>query len=223
MDTESYTVVVCDDHQLFAEAFGTVLASAGHTVKIAVTPDQAVDFVRRASAHVLVIDYRFAKAGTGLDACRTVIESCPQTRILILTAGIPEDAVREAIAMGVCGFARKDQPVVHVLDAVQRVANGYAVIDPSLLQRAVVMEGSRPEHSLGKFLTQREIEVLQHLVAGKGTREIAASCYITYSTARTHIQSVLTKLGAHSRLEAAAFAVANGLVSATAAADRQSA
>lgn len=215
-------IIVCDDHRLFAEALATVLESAGHEVRTATVPADAVAAVRREPFDIAVMDFYFPAVGTSLEACRAIRESSPDTAVLILTADIPESAVRDGIGCGVAGFSRKDQDVAHLLDAIERIGRGHAVIDPKLLQRAFAPDAS-PEATLLRFLTPRELEVLERLVHGESTRQIAAAMFITYSTARTHIQSVLTKLGVHSRLEAAAFAVTYGAVAPAAQAGRRSA
>lgn len=202
--------LICDDHRLFGEALATVLGSNGWATRVVTTPQHVIPALTREPAEVCVMDYRFPGAPDTIRACQEIAAKFPTTRLIMLTAGMPPDAVRAALSAGVVGFARKEQRVQAVLDAINRVAAGQAVIDLPLLRQTVRPGGAAAEYT--GVLTARERETLERLVRGQGTRQIASEMYITYSTARTHVQNVLNKLGVHTRLEAAALAVRTGIV-----------
>jgi two-component system, NarL family, nitrate/nitrite response regulator NarL len=198
-------LVLCDDHRLFLESLATAVTRHGHEVFTATNPADAVRAVERTDPDVCVLDLNFREE-SGLDAARAIHERFPRTRVLMLSATDDHAAVTSALELGVSGFIRKDQAVTGVLDAIERVARGKVTVDPSL--RAV--NGRRthdrePERlRLLRSLTPREQEVLAHLVDAHDTREIAAELKISESTARSHVQNVLVKLGVHSRLQAVA-------------------
>lgn len=207
-------ILICDDHRMFAEALMTILQADGMDVAIATSPGEAVAVSRSFHPDVCVMDLHFPGNVDGAEAARQLKEQESETQILLLSASLDHASVRRAVAAGAAGFARKDQRVDEIRLAVNRLLAGEVVIDPQLLRSAV--SEPRPRESevrrLAKFLTPREREVLQRLVQGQSARTMAEQMHVSYSTARTHIQSVLSKLGVHSRLEAAAFAVANRLI-----------
>lgn len=209
-------VIICDDHQLFGESLAVVLQERGYPVDAVTTsPEEALAAVRRQAPDLCIMDLSFPEPSPdGVEAARRVKEVSPDTAVVLLTASGDSDAFARAIAVGVTGFARKDQDVAGVLDTIERVADGQVVIDPELLRAAVTVRkrAASDAERLASFLTPRERQVLELLTLGYTTSRIAKETGVAHSTARTHIQNLLVKLGVHSRLEASAFAVANDLV-----------
>lgn len=209
-------VVVCDDHHLFAEALSHVLAANGFSVVGRTAhPQEAVALVLCTRAELCTMDHSFPD-GNGIDAARDVIIRAPTCRVLMLAAAAPPDEVARAIDVGVTGFLNKSADIAAVVHAAHRLLSGEVVIDPTLLREAV--EAQRRDAHRGDLLvhlTPRELEVLQSLVDGEPTEGIAQSMDVATTTARSHIQSVLVKLGVHSRLEAAAYATRCGMTVST--------
>jgi DNA-binding NarL/FixJ family response regulator len=117
-----------------------------------------------------------------------------------------------AIDIGVAGIVRKDQTVDKIEAALQQVVGGESVFQTGLVRDIVRHLASEPSKEPWHYLTAREEEVLRRIVAGESTKQMSRSMSIAASTVRTYAQNVLTKLGAHSRLEAAAIAVRARLV-----------
>lgn len=209
-------VIICDDHQLFGESLAVVLQEHGyHIDAVTTSPGAALAAVRQHDPDLCIMDLSFPnQEHDGVEAARQVKEESPATAVVLLTASGDASAFARAIAAGVTGFARKDQDVEGVLETIERVAEGQVVIDPELLRAAVSMRRRPPSDAerLASFLTPRERQVLELLTLGYTTSRIARETGVAHSTARTHIQNLLVKLGVHSRLEASAFAVANDLV-----------
>jgi two-component system, NarL family, nitrate/nitrite response regulator NarL len=135
---------------------------------------------------------------------------------VLLTAGVDAGLLRAARAAGVRGVADKRHPVTEMLQVLERVIAGESAIEPERVAPRPVNTVRRHANDglrLASFLTAREREVLCGLVRGHDTNKLARSMGIASATARCHIQNVLTKLGAHSRLEAATSAVRYGMVS----------
>jgi two-component system nitrate/nitrite response regulator NarL len=131
----------------------------------------------------------------------------------MLSARIDPLLVRAALAVGAAGFVGKDESVAGILRALERVAAGDIAIDPVLLRAAVrarPASGGPPGQRLS-ILSGRERQVLRGIVAGRSTKEIARAMGVSTSTAGTHVQNVLTKLGVHSRLQVVALVVREGL------------
>jgi two-component system, NarL family, nitrate/nitrite response regulator NarL len=131
--------------------------------------------------------------------------------VLVLSAVTERATVARALEGGVAGFLRKDQDVGQIADAVDVVAKGGLVIEEMPRWARNRTAATPREHSLRK-LTPRETEVLQRIVAGQDTAQMVREMDIATSTLQTYVKNVLAKLGAHSRLQAAALASRNGLV-----------
>ena len=201
-------VLLCDDHQLFAEALGDVLSSRGDDVVLTANPDEAVELARQCRPDVCVMDRSFPEGDVGVDAARRLLHASPSTAVLMLTGSADAAAARAAIGAGVRGFLRKDEPLPHIVGALDQLAEGLLVVDPAVLRP----EAGRSSGPLVSSLTAREQEVLERMVHGESGQAMAKALDVSYSTMRTHVQNVLAKLGVHSQLEAAAFAVEHGLV-----------
>jgi DNA-binding NarL/FixJ family response regulator len=121
--------------------------------------------------------------------------------------------VNAALRAGAAGFVLKEQSIDRILQALDRVVAGEAVVDSGLLRAALDVPSPRhsPESQRLRSLTPREREALRRITAGDSTREIARAMHVSESTARTHVQNVLTKLGVRSRLQAAALVAREGL------------
>lgn len=198
-------ILLCDDHVLLAETLQTLLVSAGHEVLVTHHPDSALDLLAVERPDVCVLDIGFPD-GDGLDALSRVADRSPDTRVLMLSASRNPDLVRSAIDLGARGYLCKDVGAAAIVRAVERLVDGDIVLDPEVAQVLARRPRARPDDIewLMGFLTGREREVLRRIILGQGTQEMADEMHVSRSTARTHVQNVLRKLGVHSRLEAVA-------------------
>jgi DNA-binding NarL/FixJ family response regulator len=205
-------VLICDDHAVFADSLAVVLREKGHAVVgVVYSPDAALRLLPEAHADVCLIDLHFP-TGSVLSTLPTLVAAAPQTRFVVLTGSTDPGTVEAALAAGVRGVAHKGQQAGEIAGLLTRVHAGEVVVDPETAGRLP----SRPRteaQRLADYLTPREREVLTRLVRGENTAGLARSMKITRSTARSHVQSVLTKLGVHSQREAVIVAARHGLVS----------
>jgi DNA-binding NarL/FixJ family response regulator len=207
-------VLVCDDHKTFAESLALVLTDAGHQV-VAVThsPDEALAVLSHRVADLCLLDLHYVR-GTVLDRLAELRAAAPDAALVLLSGFVDPEVVAAAKAAGVRGFANKCQHVGDILTLIEDVAAGRQIVGP-MSPRTVVQSPPRSDaHRLAEFLTRREREVLCGLVRGDDTYALARRLGVTWATVRSHVQSVLSKMGAHSRLEAATVAVRDGLVNA---------
>lgn len=208
-------VLICDDHIVFAESLAYLLGSMDREV-VAVThhPNQAVAALRHHRIDVCMLDVVFGSE-RAIEWLPTMHRAAPHTRIMLLSGQIDQPLLASARAAGVRAVVDKRQSAVEIVDVLDRVHHGAVVIpgdrtaEPT---RAAVGKENSAAQRLATFLTKREREVLSALVRGSDTGSLARSLGITQTTARCHIQSVLTKMGAHSRLEAATGAVRHGMI-----------
>jgi len=203
-------LLVCDDHRLLLEALSMALADKGHlVVATALDPDEAVEAAREHQPDVCMLDVKFP-SGNGLNAIRRIHAVSADTKVVIFSGTTSAALVADAIAQGAQGFVGKEKPIAVVIEAVELANQGYLAVDPLLLQAALrpSVRGDDPLWVL-KFLTEREWQVMRCLIDGLSTQEIADRLCVQRSTARTHVQNLLIKLGVHSRLQAVALMTAH--------------
>ena len=220
-------VLICDDHAVFAESLAVVLRRAGFEIIGATRSiDGALAELRRARVDVCVLDMLYSPPLTlNGDALTRPAEvssigrlpelraAAPSTRFLLLTGRLTVDLVARARLAGVSGFAHKGCRIQDLASAISRVHAGEVVLDITTLRpEARSARRLSPVQRSAAHPTSRERQVLGHLVTGADTTTVAKALGVSWTTARSHIQNVLTKLGAHSRLEAAAAAVRDGVV-----------
>ncbi|GAA4612657.1 LuxR C-terminal-related transcriptional regulator [Actinoallomurus liliacearum] len=205
-------VLVCDDHAVFADSLAVVLREKGHdVVGVVYSPEAALRLLPGVRADVCLIDLRFP-TGSVLGSLPELVAAAPDTRFVVLTGSADPGTVETGLAAGVRGFAHKGQQAGEIVDLLARVHAGEVVVDPEAAGRLPARPRSEAQR-LANYLTPREREVLTRLVRGENTAALARSMRITHSTARSHVQSVLTKLGVHSQREAVIIAARHGLVS----------
>ncbi|MGH3946244.1 MAG: response regulator [Pseudonocardiaceae bacterium] len=204
------SIVLCDDHAVFVESLVSVLVGAGFRVPaVARSLAGTIEAVRHHRPDVCLLSRHFSD-GDGVAAIGRVVAISPATRILVLTAGSDTDAMRRAVRLGAAGYVDKTWGVRKLVQALQRVVDGAVVLDAprATSPRSDTSEARR----LAAHLTGRERECLALLVEGLDTRAMTLRLGVSTTTVRSHVQALLTKLGVHSRLEAATFAVRYDLV-----------
>jgi two-component system, NarL family, nitrate/nitrite response regulator NarL len=198
-------LVLCDDNRILCEALASVLEARGHQV-LAITT-RASDSVAAVAAHrpdACLLDLRFPD-GSGLDAAREIRRCHPETKIVVLSCLADPGALSAARKIGVTGYLRKDQKAAAIAGALDVIGAGGMAHDPQFLRQAS-RPGTPPSQNPLDMLTPREAEVLRRIVAGQKTGRMAREMNVATSTLRSYIKSILLKLGAHSRLQAAAIA-----------------
>jgi DNA-binding NarL/FixJ family response regulator len=206
-------VVIVDDHEMVAESLHRILDSCGdiEVVGVAGTGHEGIDAVSRLRPDVVLLDYDLPDADGMVVAAHIRAES-PRTQIVILTSsGESESLAVKALEAGCSGFLGKARAIDELLAAVRAAHAGEVLISPSMLARLVPRlqrAFEEPRYSL----TFRELEVLRAMAGGGSDREIAAQLTISLNTARKHVQNVIRKLGAHSKLGAVVIATRRGAI-----------
>lgn len=184
-----------------------------HVVGMAGTLEEATDTARARRPDVILMDHVLPNS-EGAEGIRAVKEAAPDARVIIVTQFTDESHFVEAMEAGCAGFVTKDRPAEELVQAIRAVAEGEVVVPPGMLPRLLPRlhpSGTARLHDL----TPRELDVLRLLARGMTHTEIATQLYLSPATIRNHIQSILTKLGVHSRLEAVTVAVRWGIVRIT--------
>lgn len=206
------TVLIVDDHLLFAQALAAVLSvDAGlRVVGSARSVSEAEQFLERGPVDVVLLDYRLPDR-TGLEALSSIRRLAPSAAVVMITANEEERVLLAAIEAGCSGFVPKTGDLNDVHAAIAQAAAGEASMSPALLSRLLRGLAKRTSDK-GRDLTPRELQILQSMVAGHSNADIARGLVLSIHTVRNHVQNILAKLQAHSRLEAAAIAVRDGMV-----------
>jgi len=199
-------LLICDDHRLLLDALTMAMTDHGHIVVASVLdPDGAVAAARVHQPDACLLDVNFP-GDVGLDAIARIHEVSPDTKVVMLTASRNRFLVADAIAQGAQGFVGKEQPVSVLLTALDMAHAGHMAVDPLVLRELMQPSKGQSEDPLQalKLLTDREWDALRAIMDGLTTAQIAERLGVRRSTASTHVQNLLTKLGVHSRLQAAA-------------------
>jgi DNA-binding NarL/FixJ family response regulator len=214
-------LVVIDDHRLLAEALASALKLRGHRVLAATAPVAgAAEVVLKRSPEVCLIGIgASATPDPGMsEAVARIRRERPGVAVVVLGPAPSPRGIAAAFAAGAIGYVRHDERMEGVERAMIKARAGEVAVAPGLLRGAfteLLNPVAQPDDEatrLMRMLTPREFEVLVRVAEGEDTRMIAAGMGIAPSTARTHVQRVLMKLGVGSRLEAAALAARTGLL-----------
>lgn len=203
-------LLLCDDHQVFAEALAGLMAADGlEIVGVVGRVTDAVQTAINRRPDVVLMDYELPD-GDGVSATRAIKAALPDTKVVLLTSNADEDVLVAALEAGASGYVTKHKPATEVTAAVRAAAGGEMLVSSDMLAR-LLPRLNRPAPT-GYDLTARELEVLELLAAGTPNTELAQRMGISRNTVRNHVQNLLTKLGVHSRLEAVALANREGLL-----------
>jgi DNA-binding NarL/FixJ family response regulator len=205
--SDKISVLLVDDHALVRRGFRRMLDD-DETLEVvgeASNGTEAVQLAGKLHPQVIVMDCQLPEL-TGVAATRIILRSHPETAILMLSMHSEDTLVRQALDAGARGYVLKNANDLDLASAIKNVAAGKSVIDPQL-QRAETLKGERDT-----ALTARELEVLQHIVAGKSNKEIASELDLSVNTVSVHRANIMECLGIHKTAELVVYAIRNGLV-----------
>ncbi|QKW07068.1 response regulator transcription factor [Streptomyces sp. NA04227] len=212
-------LMVVDDHRLLAEALASALKQRGHRVLAAAAPAAgAAELVIARVPEVCLLGTQEPERAGVFDPVARIKRERPQVAVVVLGPVPAPRGIAAAFAAGASGYVRSDERIEGVERAMLKARAGESAVSPGLLQEAfceLLNPATAPDDEATRLLamlTSREVEVLVRVAEGEDTRLIAAGMGIAPSTARTHVQRVLMKLGVGSRLEAAALAARTGLL-----------
>jgi DNA-binding NarL/FixJ family response regulator len=214
--TPGIRVLIVDDHALFRRGLREHLEASGlDVVGEAEDAAGAVALSAEIEPEVILMDIRMP-GESGIDATRRLRVAAPGARVLMMTVSTDEEEVVEAIMAGACGYLLKDSEGDQILAAIAAAAGGESALSPRIASALIerVREHEQPPASDRRdrpALTSREREVLSLIVEGKDNNEIAAELVISLETVKTHVSTVLEKLKADNRVQAAVEAVRSGL------------
>ena len=211
----SIRVVVADDQAMVRAGFRMLLGDQAdiEVVGEASTGAEAVSQVKRHRPDVVLMDIRMPVLD-GLAATRVILADDPGARVLILTTFDLDEYVYEALRVGASGFVLKDDPVEQLLAAIRVVANGDALLSPTVTRRVITAfarQNRQPRPPALDELTIREWDVLRGICRGRSNAEIGVELWISETTVKTHVTHILTKLGLRDRVQAVVLAYETGV------------
>jgi DNA-binding NarL/FixJ family response regulator len=203
-------VVLADDHAFYREGLAQILAESGIQVVAQVANGEAaVEAAVEFAPDVVVMDLNMPTL-SGIDATRRLKERAPACRVVMLTVSMQEEDVVDAVIAGASGYVLKDGPIEEVTAAIRAVADGQALMSPriaSTILDRIRDPGVADAETAEVELSARELQVLSLLAEGKPNAEIGEMLFISHSTVRNHISSILAKLHVENRVQAAVRAV----------------
>ena len=213
-------VLVADDQSMVRAGFRMLLGSEAGIEVVAEASNglEAVEKAARFDPDVILMDIRMPELD-GLEATRRALAADTGARVLILTTFALDEYVYEALAAGASGFVLKDDPPEQLLAAIRTVADGDALLSPTITKRVIEQFTRMPRPTPPKEfdeLTAREQDVLRLVADGLSNAEIAQELYISDTTVKTHITHILQKLGLRDRVQAVVLAHQTGLFGADA-------
>jgi DNA-binding NarL/FixJ family response regulator len=220
----SVKVLLVDDQALVRAGFRMILDAEPDVDVVGEASDgaEAVEAVRLSPPNVVLMDVRMPNLD-GIEATRRIVALGGETKVLMLTTFDLDEYVYEALRAGASGFLLKDVPPEQLVGAIHVVAQGEALLAPSVTRRVIEEFTKRPPQRDGtppevEDLTAREVEVLQLIAKGLSNAEIAKELFVSETTVKTHVARVLMKCNLRDRVQAVVLAYESGLVRPGAAA-----
>jgi DNA-binding NarL/FixJ family response regulator len=200
-------VLLVDDHALVRRGFRRMLEDEPTFCVVGEASDglEAVTLAEELRPDVIVMDCALPQMN-GIEASRRILAKLPETAILMLSMHSEDTLVKQALEAGARGYILKNAMDLDLVSAIQKVAEGQTVLDPQIA-RSGALKGERDTG-----LTQRELEILQHIVAGKSNKEIARELNLSVNTVSVHRANIMDALGIHKTAELVVYAIRNGLV-----------
>ena len=199
-------IVIADDQHLVRQGFRAMLERlpSMEVVAEASTGQEAIEQYARHQPDILLLDLRLPDM-CGVHVIWAVREQFLIARIIVLTTYDGDDEIYQSLQAGAKAYLLKDVTLEELVDCLEKVHRGQTCVPPPVAAKLV-------ERTASPELTERELDVLRRMVAGRSNKEIAADLGITEGTVKTHVNHVLDKLGVHDRTQAVVTALKRGIV-----------
>jgi NarL family two-component system response regulator LiaR len=206
-------VLIADDHAVVRQGLRTFLELQDDIEVVADVADgeEALSAVEAHEPDVVLMDLVMPGVG-GIEAIRRLRELRPETRVLVLTSFLDDDKLFPAVRAGAAGYLLKDVEPAELVRAIRTVAEGEALLHPAVASRLMEEFSETERPAPEEALTAREREVLALIARGLPNKLIARDLEIAEKTVKTHVSSILSKLGLTDRTQAALYAVRVGLI-----------
>jgi DNA-binding NarL/FixJ family response regulator len=204
---DAIRLMLVEDHAVVRQGLVALLSAEEGLEVVGSCGDgaEAVEMYRRLKPDVTLMDLQMPKLG-GVETIKQIRGEFPQARVIVLTTFDGDEDIYRALQAGARAYLLKGMPVEDLVATIHAVHGGKLHIPPAVAEKLA-------ERVSGQELTARELSVLERIVAGRANKEISADLFISEATVKTHINSLLGKLGVADRTHAATVAIQRGLVS----------
>ncbi len=204
--TDTIRILIVDDHHIVRQGLAALLNTVPgfEVLAEASDGDQAVELFRKHRPDVTLMDLRLPRLN-GVEAIARIRADYPGARIVVLTTYDGDEDIYRALQAGAKGYLLKGMDLAELSEAIRTVHAGRTRIPPRVAEKLA-------ERMSGASLTGRELEVLKLIVAGKSNKDIGNALFISEATVKTHVNSLLSKLGVEDRTQAATSALQRGIV-----------
>jgi DNA-binding NarL/FixJ family response regulator len=204
-------ILLVDDHEVVRLGIKALLSNypGFEVVAEASSADEAVEEAKKYKPDVVIMDIRLP-GKSGIEATREIVDTMPETKVIILTSFAEDDLLFDAINAGAYGYILKQIGSDDLINALEAIGRGEALLDPALTQKVFrrVREAARKAiDEAFASVSDQEIRILHLISKGKTNKEIAAEIFLSEKTVRNYVSSILSKLSLKTRSEAAAYAV----------------
>ncbi|MBS4028014.1 MAG: response regulator transcription factor [Ignavibacteriales bacterium] len=217
MTTETYTIVLADDHTMIREGIRSMLVNELHHTVVAQASNgrETITLVQQHKPEIVLIDITMPELN-GIEATRHIVHEFPDIKVIALSMHADKGIVSEMLNAGASGYLLKDSSASELEQAIQTVMRGKMYITGEITDvvvRGYLHKNESNHDDVVPELTPREKEIIQLIAEGKATKEIAALLHVSVSTVDTHRQHIMEKLHLHSVADIVKFAIRKGLTS----------
>lgn len=207
------SVLFVDDHEMVRIGVTSYLSAQPDMEVIgeAENGKQAVELALRLRPDIILMDLVMQEMD-GIEATRQIMEQWPDARIIIVTSFLDDEKVYPALEAGATSYLLKTSKASDIADAVRATYHGQSVLEPEVTGKVMTRMRQRQERLPHEELTGREMEILLQIAQGKSNQEIADELFIALKTVKTHVSSILSKLGVQDRTQAVIYAFKHGLI-----------
>lgn len=215
---EKIKIIIADDEKLIREGLKIIISSFGDIEVLGLCENgrEAFEFCRDNSVDVVLMDIRMPECD-GVLGTKLIKESCPGTKVLILTTFQDSEYIQQSINSGASGYLLKNSSYDSLHEGIRAVFNGNAVMHPEVLPRLMVKDEEGEEHTREKIkqetgLSDRELSIIEEIAKGLSNKEIGDKLFLTEGTVKNIITTILSKLELRDRTQIAIYAFKNNIV-----------
>jgi NarL family two-component system response regulator LiaR len=213
--SETIRLLIVDDHVFVRKGIQALLSTEEDIEVVGEAEDgeQALRQIKELQPDIVLLDLLMPKLN-GIEVIKQAVDEDPKARILVLTSFVADDKVFPAIKAGAMGYLLKDSQPEELVEAIRQVSRGESSLSPVIARKLLQEIHSPLDRKVSADpLTDREVEILQHLAKGENNRQIAEVFVLSEATVRTHVSNILGKLHLASRTQAALYALRKGIAS----------
>jgi two-component system, NarL family, response regulator DevR len=205
------SILLVDDHRIVRQGLRSILDPDPDFRVVGEASDGAgaIALAAELQPDIVLLDLKLPDMD-GISVCQRILETCPRTAVLILSAFIDQALVNACLRVGARGYLLKDVENLHLKEQLSSVINGYAALDPRAA--GMLTDFVRQQSAAADTLSLRNIEILRLIAQGLTNREISARLHLSENTIKGYVKEILAKMGAHNRIEAVLMAKERGIL-----------